>query len=122
MVAGERTNLRSVYLYLVCLVTLIIAIFSTVSLVRNVVQLLYPDPGYGGYAVPAIEGKGTPGAPDLTRQRQEAQDSQRHQTVIGLVDAGTALLVAGPLYLYHWRRVQLEQPGTRRSAGGEPTT
>ncbi|GAC1611903.1 MAG: hypothetical protein NVS3B26_29410 [Mycobacteriales bacterium] len=122
MVAGERTNVRSLYLYLVCLVALIIAIFSAVSVVRNVVQLLYPDPGYGGYFSPAIDGKGDQAAQDVARQRRQAQDSQRHQAVLGLVGSGTALLVAGPLHLYHWRRVQLELPGARGSAGGEPPT
>ncbi|GAC1611865.1 MAG: hypothetical protein NVS3B26_28990 [Mycobacteriales bacterium] len=122
MVAGERTNVRSLYLYLVCLVALIIVIFSTVSMVRNVVQLLYPDPGYGGYLAPAIDGRGDQAAQDAARQRRQAQDSQRHQAVLGLVGSGTALLVAGPLYLYHWRRVQLELPGAQGSAGGEPPT
>ena len=120
MAAGERTNLRSLYLYLVCLVTLVIVIFSTVSVVRNVVQLLYPDPGYGGFSAPALDGKGPQGAPDLARQKREAQDSQRRQTVLGLVSSGTLLLVAGPIYAYHWRRVRQELPAARGAAGAEP--
>lgn len=45
MTAQDRTNLRSGYLYLVCLITLVMVIFAAVNGVRNVVELAYPDPG-----------------------------------------------------------------------------
>ena len=49
MTLSDRASLRSVYLYLICLVTLIMTIFAVVSVVRNVVELAYPDPGYHGF-------------------------------------------------------------------------
>jgi hypothetical protein len=49
MAARDRFSLRNLYLYLVCLITLIIVIFSAVSLVRGAVELAYPDPNYYGY-------------------------------------------------------------------------
>ena len=36
------------------------------------------------------------------------QDSQRRQAILGLVGSATMLGIAGPAYLYHWRRVQAE--------------
>lgn len=115
----ERASLRSLYLYLVCLVTLVLAVFALANVVRDAVRLAYPDPGYYGVAVPAPVLPG--GQPDqaskvdLQRQQQAARDSQRHEAVLSLVGSATMLLVAGPLYLYHWRRVQAEvskvQPG-----------
>jgi hypothetical protein len=113
----ERLTLRNLYLYLVCLVTLVMSIFATVNLVRSTVELLYPDPGYYGYgAVPAKE----PGVSDEEQRRRErsARDSQRRQAVLALVGSGTLLLVAGPVYVYHWRRVQRELP-TRSSRSPE---
>ena len=47
--AADRLTLRNVYLYLVCLITLVVSLFAAVSLVRSTVGLFYPDPGYYGY-------------------------------------------------------------------------
>ncbi len=115
MSVTDRASLRSAYLYLICLVTLVMVIFSAVNVVRNVVQLAYPDPGYFGYE-PAFapDGKETRADPaEEERRKQAARNSQRHQAVLGLVGSGTMLLIAGPAYLYHWRRVQSETQGSR---------
>ncbi len=117
MAIQERLTLRNLYLYLVCLVTLVMSIVGAVNLVRSTVELIYPDPGY--YAVGAKE----PGVSEEEQQRREqaARESQRRQAVLGLVGSGTLLLVAGPLYAYHWRRVQRELPARpTRSAEGSP--
>jgi hypothetical protein len=106
MAGQERLPLRNIYLYLVCLITLVISIFAAVNLVRGVVELLYPDPGYYGYSEPAKE-QGIDQA-ERERQEQAAKDSQRRQAVLNLVGAGTMLVIAGPVYVYHWRRVQSE--------------
>ena len=108
MATQERLTMRNLYLYLVCLITLVLSIFAAVSLVRNTVELLYPDPGYYGFEAPGKE----PGVSVEEQQRRQhaAQDSQRRQSVLGLVGSGTLLLIAGPLYAYHWRRVQTERP------------
>ena len=115
MSLSDRRNLRSTYLYLVCLVTLVMSIFAAVSVVRSAVQIAYPDPGYYGFE----PGFGPDGKPiqvdddERARREQSARDSQRHQAVLGLVGSGTMLLIAGPAYLYHWRRVQREQASGR---------
>ncbi|MGE5827602.1 MAG: hypothetical protein ACM30G_04460, partial [Micromonosporaceae bacterium] len=81
MTVQERFTLRNMYLYLVCLITLIIAIFAAVSLIRSTVELAYPDPGR--LYVPPVK-DGIP-AEELQRQEQYAEDSQRRQAVLGLV-------------------------------------
>lgn len=107
MAIQERMSLRNLYLYLVCLVTLVITLFAAVSLVRSTVSLLYPDPGYYGFAVGE-----DPGLSEEERARHEevAEESQRRQAVLELVGSATTLIIAGPLYVYHWRRVQSELP------------
>ncbi len=122
MAVQERLTLRNVYLYLVCLITLVVSLFAAVQLVRGAVGLAYPDPGYYGgyygYPPPVDESGEQISEAELERQEEIARDSQRRQEILGLVSSGTTLLIAGPLYLYHWRRVQSELP--QRTAPEEP--
>jgi hypothetical protein len=121
-VAADRLTLRNVYLYLVCLITLVVSLFAAVSLVRSTVGIFYPDPGYYGYYEPAPgSGEGL-SEEEILRQEEAARDSQRRQEVLGLVGSATTLLIAGPLYVYHWRRVQSELPwrNAQDVAGGPP--
>ena len=108
MAGQDRLTLRNAYLYLVCLIALVVSLFAAVSLVRGTVGLLYPDPGYYGYYEPA-PGEGL-SEEEIERQEEMARDSQRRQEVLNLVGSATTLLIAGPLYVYHWRRVQAELP------------
>ena len=124
MSASDRLTLRNVYLYLVCLITLVVAIFAAVSLVRSTVALVYPDPGGYGYygyypAEPGLEGSGEIDEAERARQEKLAEDSQRRQAVLDVVGSDTTLLIAAPTYDYHWRRVQSELP-TRPGAPDEP--
>ncbi|HWG94623.1 MAG TPA: hypothetical protein VNU66_10400 [Mycobacteriales bacterium] len=117
MTVQDRTSLRSAYLYLVCLVTLVIGIFAAVSTVRNTVGLLYPDPGLSAFE-PVYGPEGRDRLSDEERaEREEAfEEAERRRAVLDLVGAGTMLLIAGPAYLYHWRRVQAERAPVRRPA------
>lgn len=108
MPVQERLTLRNIYLYLVCLITLVISIFAAVNLVRGVVEVVYPDPGYFGYAPEQPEAKIS--EEERRAQEDRAKDAQRRQAVLQLVGSGTTLLITGPLYIYHWRRVQKELP------------
>ncbi|MCE5191778.1 MAG: DUF5671 domain-containing protein [Actinomycetia bacterium] len=108
--ATDRWSLRNIYLYLVCLITLMMVIFSVVNIVRSTVELIYPDPGYM-YEVPAEKG-GTSGLSQAQIDQQnmaQAQQSKR-QAVLGLVGGAAMLVVAGPLYIYHWRKIETERP------------
>ena len=118
MAVQDRLTLRNVYLYLVCLITLVVSLFAAVSLVRSTVGLLYPDPGYYGYyPVEPAPGSGESlSEEEIARQEKMAIDSQRRQEVLSMVGSATTLLIAGPLYVYHWRRVQAELP-TRNDQG-----
>jgi len=112
MSVQDRTTLRSAYLYLVCLITFVMVVFAAVSAVRNVVELAYPD--RGSYAFePAFgpDGKELLTEAERESRQQAAVDSQQRQAVLGLVGSGALLLIAGPAYLYHWRKVQDEHGG-----------
>lgn len=108
MAARDRFSLRNLYLYLVCLITLIMVIFSAVSLVRGAVELAYPDPGYYGFESPDRDPELTD--EEIAARERAAADSQRRNALLGMVYSGALLLIAGPLYVYHWRRIQEERP------------
>ena len=108
MAVQDRFTLRNAYLYLVCLITLVVSLFAAGSLVRSAVGIFYPDPGYYGfYEAPPGEDRSEE---EIARQQDLAEQSQQRQEVLSLVGSATTLLIAGPLYLYHWRRVQAELP------------
>jgi hypothetical protein len=106
-------SLRNLYLYLVCLITLIMVIFSAVNVVRAVIDLAYPDPGY--YMPVPVAPDGKPSSSDQAQIQQQQQDIQRQQTtrnaVLSLVGSGTMLLLAGPLWIYHWRKIERKPSG-----------
>lgn len=114
MRTSERTSLRSAYLYVVCLVTLVMAVVGAVGVVRDAVQLAYPDPGYYGLE-PAYgpDGKGRLSDEERREQQERMEASQRRQAVVSLVGSAALLLVAAPTYAYHWRRVQAEHRADR---------
>ncbi len=117
MTANERFTLRSLYLYAVCFATLLIIIFAGVNLVRSTVELAYPDPmRYVEPVAPAPDGVDQQ-APE--ERRQAVEDSQRREAVLSLVTSGTLLLIAGPTYVYHWRRIQAERPAGRPNAAAD---
>ena len=103
---------RNIYLYLVCLITLVMFIFATVNLVRAAVELFYPEPEpVPYYSVPAIKEGETPPQPDemqIEAQRESMRRSTVRRAVLSLVGSGTMLLLAVPIYLYHWRKIERE--------------
>lgn len=103
--ASSRWSLRNIYLYLVCLITLIMVIVAAVGLVRSTVELIYPDPGY--YSGPIDKTSGRTQA-DIDAERKSQEEQSKRQAILNLVGNGTMLLVAGPLYIYHWRKIEVE--------------
>jgi hypothetical protein len=106
--AQDRWSLRNIYMYLVCLITLIMVIVGSVGIVRGVVELAYPDP-YVAFDRP-IDEKGEPTMTDEEWERQQKlnADSSRRYAVLSLVGNAALVLIAGPLYVYHWRKIEVE--------------
>ena len=88
----------SLYIYAVCLVTLLTCLFSLVSVVRGIVDALWPDPGYfDPYSVP----KDSALSPDQIKEN--LTENNQRQALKGIVNSLTTLIIAGPIYLMHWR-------------------
>jgi len=107
MMSRDRWSLRNIYLYLVCLITLIMVIVAAVNAVRATVELIYPDPGYY-YSEPVKEGTDGLSAEEIARQQESQEAQSRRQAVLSLVGSAAMLLIAGPLYVYHWRKIEVE--------------
>lgn len=100
---------RTTYLYLVCLITLVMVIVATVGLVRGVFEVIYPEPQLEA----PIRIANPPGetAPQMDEAELEAQQQHQRQwsirsAVLNVAGNVAMLLVAGPLYAYHWRKVR----------------
>lgn len=117
MSARARWSLRNIYLYLVCLITLIMVIVAVVGLVRNVVELMYPDPYAYVEPAPQDQQDADFDAEYYAAERERSEASQRRYTVLSLVGNAAMLLVAGPLYVYHWRKIETEPETTPGDPG-----
>jgi hypothetical protein len=95
-VRHDRVDWRSLYLYAVCLITLLVVLFSTVSLINSIMNAVFPDPGYVDiYAKP----ENAPSAALLAQQ----EENNQVQALKSIFTSFTTIAIAGPLYLYHWR-------------------
>ena len=101
---------RSIYLYLVCLITLVMVVFSTVNLVRALAELAYPEPAPVVSTVVRV-----PPPPGQTAEIEEVDPEKQREvqrqwalrrSVLNVVGSLAMLLLAGPLYVYHWRRAR----------------
>lgn len=92
----SKIDWRSLYLYAVCLITLMVCLFSLVSLIRSGVNVAYPDPAY-------VDPYSTAPKVDSAVIAEQVKDQNQRQAVKSAIDAVTTLIIAGPLYVYHWR-------------------
>jgi hypothetical protein len=90
---------RSLYLYAVCLITLLVVLFSTVALINAIMNAVFPDPAYiDVYSKP----ENAPAA-DLLAQQEE---NNQIRAIKSIFTSFTTIAIAAPLYLYHWRQTK----------------
>jgi hypothetical protein len=95
----DRIDWRSLYLYAVCLITLLVVLFSIVSLINAIMNAVFPDPAYVDiYSKP----ENSPSA-DLLDQQER---SNQIRGIKSIFTSLTTIVVAAPLYLYHWRQTK----------------
>ena len=95
----DRIDWRSLYLYAVCLITLLVVLFSIVSLINAIMNAVFPDPAYVDiYSKP----DNSPSA-DLLDQQER---SNQIRGIKSIFTSLTTIVVAAPLYLYHWRQTK----------------
>jgi len=95
----DRIDWRSLYLYAICLITLLVVLFSIVSLINAIMNAVFPDPAYVDiYSKP----ENSPSADLLDQQERNNQI----QAVKRIFTSFITIVVAAPLYLYHWRQTK----------------
>ena len=98
-IRNDRVDWRSLYLYAVCLITLLVVLFSTVSLINAIMNSVFPTPAYLDiYAKPE-------NAPSQALLDQQERNN-RIQEIKSIFTALITILVATPLYVYHWRQTK----------------
>jgi hypothetical protein len=98
-------------MYLVCLITLVISIFAAVDLVRNAVELVYPEPSRVAPMPVRPDAAPEQSEEQLEEQREYQRRWALRRAVIGVVRNVAMLLVAVPLYVYHWRKIERDDAG-----------
>jgi hypothetical protein len=97
----QGVDWRSLYLYAVSLITLLVCLFTVISLINRGLDLIVPDAGYvDPYAAqtdPKID-------PEVLKQSNI--DQNRRNAIRGITSSLVTLLVTVPVYLYHWKMVR----------------
>jgi hypothetical protein len=87
---------RSLYVYAVCFITLLVVLFSTIALINSIMNAVFPDPAYVDvYAKP----ENMPSAELLAQQ----DENNQIRALKSIFTSFTTIAIAGLLYLYHWR-------------------
>ena len=96
---NDRIDWRSLYLYAVCLITLLVVLFSTVSLINAIMNSVFPDPAYiDAYASPE-------NAPSQELLDQQEKNNQI-QAIKSIFTSFITIAVAAPMYMFHWRQTK----------------
>lgn len=107
--SGERWSLRNIYLYIVCLITLIMVIVGAAGTVRTIVEFVYPDPGGGMFYPSKTEpAKREAELAEFEKQQELQRAQSTRQSALSLAGNLALVVIAGPLYVYHWRKIEAE--------------
>jgi DNA-binding transcriptional regulator YdaS (Cro superfamily) len=97
----QGVDWRSLYLYAVSLITLLVCLFTVINLINRGLDFIVPDQGY---VDPYAAQNGSKVDPEVIRQANI--DQNRRSAIRGITSSLVTLLVTVPVYLYHWKMVR----------------
>ncbi len=102
-------KLRNIYLYLVCFVTLMMMVFGTVNIIGSITDIIFPV-DYS-YHIPKMDTSDStePTEKQLEEARQREQQNRDMENKKRLIKAVSFVLVALPVFVYHWRKIENEK-------------
>ncbi|MDI6691786.1 MAG: hypothetical protein QMD76_00515 [Anaerosomatales bacterium] len=106
---SSKWSLRNIYLYLVCLITLIMVIVGAVGVIRSGVELVYPEPTMMEPPPKTESGQPAMTEEEWQRQQEIGRQQSRRWAIINLVGNLALVVIAGPIYAYHWRKIEEEK-------------
>lgn len=107
-----KWDIRTVYLYLVCFVSLMMIVIGGVEGIQAIGNYFYPEPEFGPSPyVYETKLRDTNLSPEAMQQQiqdeKERQGRQARYNQFQRVLSSVALIGVGlPVYLYHWRRIR----------------
>jgi hypothetical protein len=112
-------DIRRIYLYLVSFATLMMMIVGTVQIIQAVVDFTVKQPRE--FAPKSVRYEELSKNTKLTKaeiekqiKEEEAmeQERQRYWRIRRLIDNLALIVVAAPVYVYHWRKIQRAEAKT----------
>ena len=117
----RRWNIHQIYFYVVCFVTLIMVISGITSVVRAGIQMVIPIPDIERpyYDKPYVPGEVATKSSlpkevieEEIAKQQAFNDTQQktysfYNPLLMVINGLVQILVAVPVYLYHWRKIPL---------------
>lgn len=102
-------NFRTIYLYIVSLITLCMIVGGIVSTVNNIVSYFYPD----SYIF--FEDNKTPSIYDTSydynsvKNTQIQQNNYKKEKIKNIVVSVAVIIVGAIMYRYHWNLIEKER-------------
>jgi hypothetical protein len=119
-VMKRRWNIHQIYFYVVCFVTLIMIISGITSVVRAGIQMVIPIPDADRpyFDKPFVPGGETKSSlpkeviEEEIAKQQAFYDTQQkaysfYNPLLMVINGLVQILVAVPVYIYHWRKIPL---------------
>ncbi len=123
--SNAKFNLRNAYLYLVCLITLIIFIVSSIQAVNNLMDVVLAENNYyETYEIYKqryiIQDTKTENGNIQEKSEEEIKAEydkfvetqktrERNRNTKNFVSSIFAMFISGGFWLYHWRKIQSEK-------------
>jgi hypothetical protein len=120
-VMKRRWNIHQIYFYVVCFVTLIMVISGITSVVRAGIQMVIPIPDTDRpyFDKPYMPGEAAAKSSlpkevieeEIAKQQAFYETQQKtysfYNPLLMVINGLVQILVAVPVYLYHWRKIPL---------------
>ena len=104
------SKLRSIYLYLVSFVTLMMILGGLIFTVQNVMDVIFPTNYY--YETYPIEKEGNLSVEEKEKyeaNREREEENRRTESKKNVAKSIAVVAVALPTFLYHWKKVEQEK-------------
>ena len=111
-------SLKKAYLYLVSVISLIIAVVGAIMLLNLALKTwIFPKADRDFYSVPCYASKSIPANGEPARctaeeeavQKKQSEENRSAQKQRDAAQALAMIIVATPVWLYHWKMARKEQ-------------
>lgn len=96
---------RTIYLYIVSLITLSMMVGGIVSTANNIASYFYPD----SYAFFEEESYSTYDDYDSNRNKEIKRENYKNEKIKNTVVSIAVIIVGGVMYKYHWNIIEKER-------------